>query len=87
MFLPTFRLEEYLGEREFSTEIVFSGSDMESYGMQELLAMADSESLTLWNTLTLKYTEPRGHPLILQELGKLLGFKNPSKQICTFADA
>ena len=87
MKLPVFKLEEYLGEREFTTEIMFSGSDMESFSVQELLNLANPESATLWNSLRLHYTEPTGHPLLRRELCKLYGFEDSAKQICTFAGA
>ncbi len=68
MKLPVFKLEDYLGEREFNCEIMFSGSDMETFAMRDLLALAQPETLTLWNNLNLSYTQPKGHPLLLNEI-------------------
>jgi aspartate/methionine/tyrosine aminotransferase len=85
--LPPFKLEEFLGEREFSTEVMFSGSDMESFALAEIIAMAKPETLKMWNTLRLHYTEPKGHPQLLQEIANLYGFESPSQNICTFAGA
>ena len=87
MKLPIFKLEEYLGEREFSTEIMFSGSDMESFSLQEILSMANEESLQIWNNLRLSYTEPRGNPLLLHELNKRYKLKNALNNICIFSGA
>lgn len=87
MNLPIFKLEEYLGEREFSTEIMFSGSDMESFLLSEILSMASKESINLWNNLQLNYTEPRGHPLLLNELNKRYQLNNALHNICIFSGA
>lgn len=87
MKLPTFKLEDYLADREFSTEIMFSGSDMESFKLKELLDMARPETLALWKNLSLHYTETKGHPLLLQEINKRYNLKNVCQNICTFAGA
>ncbi len=87
MNLAVFKLEDYLGEREFSTEIMFSGSDVESTSMSDIVAKASPEMRRIWSDLRLHYTEPLGHPLLLAELGKIYGFAVPSQTICTFAGA
>ncbi len=87
MKLPVFKLEEYLGEREFSTEILFSASDMESFAMDEILSMADEECADLWKNLRLQYTEPKGHPLLLDQIGKMYQFPHPRGQLVCFAGA
>jgi aspartate/methionine/tyrosine aminotransferase len=87
MKLPIFKLEEYLGEREFSTEIMFSGSDMESFSLQEILSMASEDSLKIWYDLRLSYTEPRGNPLLLHELNKRYQLRSALHNICVFSGA
>lgn len=68
--LPTFKLEEYLNEWEFKTQYLLCCSDVESVKMQTLLGQANEAEKKLWESLTLSYTEPRGHPLLLLELQK-----------------
>lgn len=68
--LPTFKLEEYLNQWEFQTEYLLCCSDVESIKVQSLLNLAGDAEQKLWENLTLSYTEPRGHPLLLQELQK-----------------
>ncbi|WGL58796.1 aminotransferase class I/II-fold pyridoxal phosphate-dependent enzyme [Pigmentibacter sp. JX0631] len=87
MRLPIFKLEEYLSEREFNCEIMFSGSDMETYHMHELLSLASTETLELWNSLKLSYTHPKGHPLLLEEINKRYNLSSSVDNICTFNGA
>lgn len=87
MKLPIFKLEDYLSEREFSCDIMFSSSDMESYSMQDVVNMAKPELLDMWNNLKLSYTYPRGNPLLLEEINKKYQLKSPSENICSFAGA
>lgn len=85
MPLPIFKLEEYLSSREFKSFSLCS-SDMESYTVTELLAMADAETLQLWNTLSLGYTQPEGLPLLRQEVSQLYQTLD-ANQILMFAGA
>ena len=39
--------------------------------MAELLDLADDESRSLWDRLTLGYTESTGHPLLRREIAAL----------------
>lgn len=87
MKLPVFSLEDYLAEREFNCDIMFSGSDMETFAMHDLLASAKAETLNLWNNLKLSYTQPKGHPLLLSELYLKYNMTSDSEQICTFNGA
>lgn len=73
MHYPEFLLETYLAKREFSAPYNLCASDIETHSLQELLAMADSETKRLWETLDLSYTEPKGHPLLRKEIGKEYG--------------
>lgn len=71
MKMSPFKLEEFWKQYEFITPHLLCCSDAETWGMQELLSLADPESLNLWNTLHLGYTEPPGHPLLRAEIAQL----------------
>jgi aspartate/methionine/tyrosine aminotransferase len=83
---PVFKLEDYLSQWEFKAPFLFCCSDSESMSLQELLELADPESLSLWNTLRLGYTEAPGHPLLRGEIAKSYdGFE--AEDILTFSGA
>lgn len=86
MKLPLFKLEEYLAKTEFSSQYLLSCSDAQTISLKELLEMADPESRRLWDTLSLGYTESRGHPLLKEEIADLYE-KISSDQVLTFAGA
>ena len=69
MKVRDFLLERYFAKYEFTTEHMLSASDCEALSVTELLQGADGEVMDLWNGLRLSYTESRGHPLLLRELG------------------
>ncbi len=52
-----FKLERYFDIYEFTTKYIACASDSESYSLQQMLSMADSQCLELWNNLSLGYTE------------------------------
>ena len=64
MKINNFKLERYFAEFEFSAKFQLSSSDCEPLGLNELLEMADDESLKQWNNLKLAYTESQGLPLL-----------------------
>src|SRR4029453_18183614 len=68
MSIRPFALERYFAEHEFTAELLLCSSDVEAYGMRELLALADDETRALWDGLGLGYTETPGHPLLRPEL-------------------
>lgn len=79
MKINPFKLEEYLTKYEFAAKYLLCCSDAESVKMSELLDIASTPCQNLWNNLSLGYTEPRGHPLLLEEIAKLypgLFYKN-----------
>jgi aspartate/methionine/tyrosine aminotransferase len=86
MTLPIFQLEEFLGEWEFKARYMLCGSDAESWSQAELLSMADSESLELWDNLKLSYTEVAGLPVLRQEIAQLYERCNAENILC-FAGA
>ena len=64
MDIREFALERYFAQHEFSVTHTLSASDCESLSLQDLLDMADPQSLHLWRDLSLGYTETSGHPLL-----------------------
>ncbi|MGK5594683.1 MAG: aminotransferase class I/II-fold pyridoxal phosphate-dependent enzyme [Parachlamydiaceae bacterium] len=87
MKYPEFKLESYLAKREFSAPFNLCASDIETYSMNEIVQMADEQCLTLWSNLKLSYTEPLGHPLLREEIGKIYGDNIDQEQILCFAGA
>lgn len=71
MNLKPFKLERYFAKYEFSAKYLLSSSDCDGLLQSELLAMADKETESLWNNLTLGYTESLGHLLLREEIAKL----------------
>lgn len=71
MKIKPFQLERYFAQHEFTAKHLLSCSDCEPLKLSEVLAMANPESLELWNNLKLAYTESSGHPLLKEEIAKL----------------
>ncbi len=71
MKIKDFKLERYFARYEFSTPYLLSSSDCEPLSLDEVLALADNDSLTLWNNLKLGYTESQGHPVLREEVAGL----------------
>lgn len=87
MKYPEFKLESYLAEREFVAPFNICSSDIETHSMKDILDMADSECLHLWEHLRLGYTETKGHPLLREEISKEYGHHFDSDNILCFAGA
>ena len=83
---PVFELEKYFEKHEFKAPYILCASDSESLSLKELLAMADEESLVLWENLRLGYTELRGSPLLRREIAKLYEQVDKS-EVVVFAGA
>lgn len=71
MKISPFLLERYFANYEFTAKHLLSCSDCEPLHLNEVLEMADSESLALWQNLKLSYTVSSGHPLLKEEISKL----------------
>src|SRR3990172_8171052 len=71
MKIKPFELERYFAKYEFSAPYMLSSSDCEPLTLKEVLALADKDSLKLWENLWLGYTESQGHPLLREEVAKL----------------
>lgn len=68
MIPQTCKIEEFFGRWEFTVEHVACASDIDPLPMRDLLALADSECLSLWENLELGYTDPTGHPLLREAI-------------------
>lgn len=64
MQIADFALERFFAKYEFATRYILCASDVESFAMRDLLALADDETRALWDGLTLGYTESPGHPAL-----------------------
>ena len=71
MDIAQFELERYFAKHEFTAKHLLSCSDCEALSLQDILGMADPESMELWNGLKLGYTETPGHPLLRTEIAGL----------------
>lgn len=71
MQIQEFALERYFARHEFSARLLLSPSDCETLSQQDLLGLADNQTLDLWQNLRLGYTESAGHPLLRAEIAAL----------------
>ena len=71
MRIAEFALERFFARWEFAVRYLLCASDVDGYPMADLLALADSESRGLWDSLRLGYTESTGHPLLRAEIASL----------------
>jgi aspartate/methionine/tyrosine aminotransferase len=86
MRIAEFALERYFARWEFAVEHLLCASDVEPMPMGELLALADGETRSMWDRLTLGYTESSGHPLLRREIAALYAGLE-SDDILVFAGA
>jgi aspartate/methionine/tyrosine aminotransferase len=86
MRIPEFALERYFARWEFAVEHLLCASDVQGYRMTELLDLADAETRSLWDGLTLGYTESTGHPLLRREIASLYDGLEPD-DVLVFAGA
>src|SRR5689334_9723585 len=71
MQIADFTLERYFARWEFNVPYLLCASDVEALSLQELLALADPSTRSLWDELRLGYTESLGHPLLRDEIATL----------------
>jgi len=71
MQINDFKLERYFAEYEFKVRYLLSASDCEALALDELLKMAEDETLAIWHDLKLSYTESQGHPQLRTEVAGL----------------
>jgi len=86
MRLPDFTLERYFARWEFNVRHSLCSSDLESWRLDELLALADDTGRALWRDLMLGYTESPGHPQLRAEIAGLYETVAPD-EVLTFAGA
>lgn len=86
MIIEDFLLERYFARWEFNVRYLLCASDVEPYGMQELLALADEETRAMWDGLRLGYTESQGHPLLRAAIAGLYDSVAPD-EVMTFTGA
>jgi aspartate/methionine/tyrosine aminotransferase len=84
--LKVFKLEEYLSDKEHRSTYTLCCSDAESLSLQELLALADAETLEMWENLRLGYVEVRGSPAVRREIATLYPTLSAKDVLC-FAGA
>jgi aspartate/methionine/tyrosine aminotransferase len=87
MSINVFKLEEYLGKYEFSAPYLLCCSDTESMTMQEVIDMAQPADKSLWDNLTLGYTEVQGLPLLREQIVSSLYPSLEANNIQCFAGA
>jgi aspartate/methionine/tyrosine aminotransferase len=86
MQIADFELERYFARWEFSARHLLCASDVESWELQQLLAVADESSRSLWQELRLGYTESTGHPLLRAEIAAMYESVAPDETL-TFTGA
>lgn len=79
MNIAPFKLERTFARYEFSTPYLLSCSDCEPLTLKELLALADGETLKIWDDLNLGYTESQGSPLLREEVSRLYSSIRPEE--------
>lgn len=84
--LPEFQLERYFARWEFTAPYLLCASDIEGLTLRELLSLADEESRSLWEGLSLGYTESTGLPVLRREIATLYETATPD-DVLTFAGA
>jgi aspartate/methionine/tyrosine aminotransferase len=86
MKIVDFALERYFAQYEFTTPYILCSSDVQGMPMHELLALADADALTRWQSLTLGYTETSGLPALREAIADLYVGVTPD-DVITFAGA
>ena len=86
MRIADFELERWFARYEFRVRHVLCASDVEGYGMDDLLQLADDQTRAMWRELRLGYAESTGHPLLRAEIAELYRDIDPD-QVLVFAGA
>ncbi len=66
--IEDFAIERYFARWEFAVRHQLSASDVEPWTLSELLRIADDDSRSRWEKLSLGYTESAGLPALRQEI-------------------
>jgi aspartate/methionine/tyrosine aminotransferase len=86
MRIADFELERFFARWEFAVDHLLCASDVQGYPMAELLELTDDETRSMWEGLTLGYTESTGHPLLRAEIASLYDDLEPD-DVLVFAGA
>ncbi|MCK5097777.1 MAG: aminotransferase class I/II-fold pyridoxal phosphate-dependent enzyme [Desulfobacteraceae bacterium] len=79
MKIKKFKLERFFAKYEFTAKHLLCCSDCEGLTIKELLEMADTNTLKMWDNLHLGYTDSKGHPVLRQEISMLYEDIYPSE--------
>ena len=86
MHIADFALERYFAKWEFAVRHILCASDAEPLAMSEVLALADPDTRSRWDSLRLGYTESLGLPALRTEIAKLYPGLD-ADDVITFAGA
>ncbi|KAK7239660.1 aminotransferase [Aureococcus anophagefferens] len=67
---PPFVLERFFAAHEFSCKHALCSSDTEAVSLADTVARMSGDTRALWESLSLGYTETRGHPRMLELLAE-----------------
>ena len=84
--IEDFALERYFARWEFAVKHQLSASDVEPLTLAEVLAMADADAKSRWDSLALGYTESAGLPALRAEIATLYTTIAP-EHVLVFAGA
>jgi aspartate/methionine/tyrosine aminotransferase len=84
--MDPFALERYFAQYEFSAPYLLSPSDTEPRTLDEMINRADTECRSLWNSLTLGYTESRGLPALRDAIAAFVTASNGASAGSVTAD-
>lgn len=84
--LPDFRLETHFSKWEFKAKHHLTASDAQSISLPELLAMAEPEDRTAFETMWLGYTETFGDPYLREMIAHTFAKQSRDDIVC-FAGA
>lgn len=87
MAINIFKLEEYLGKYEFTSEYLLCSSDSETFSLHEILAWATPQEKYLFEHVSLCYTQPFGLPALRDELAQQLYLGLSAENIICFTGA
>jgi hypothetical protein len=80
--MPEFKLERYFARWEFKAPFLLCASHLEPLRLNELLELADTEGRSLWENLSLGYTDSAGHPLLRAEIANLYETAREARGVC-----
>lgn len=82
MKVADFELERYFAQWEFVTPSLLCTSDVQPLRLNELLALADEETLAWWETLGLGYLDAPGTSALRTEIASLYTTVSPDDVYC-----